>query len=401
VAACIILVLDEKGLAPVFGIPSVRRLVLLARKTGLEPLWLLGHVELVREAVDHLLPPGALLAARDPRAMELAVQGLPLSHDTKVVVMKADQVVDQSLSDLVATPIGPNQLYRVGGGKEAGEGVYLASGDRLLPLLSALSFDHAAARSILSEAVQAGGNSSLPCPAGATIEQRKACEAALIASCASRIKADDSFLSRHVNRRISLFASRRIVHTRITANQITLVNGAIGLGGAFLLSWAAYWQRMFGALLFLLCVIMDGADGEVARLKLQESSFGQSLDYTVDNIVHVAVFAGIALGLFRSTWHSHYLLALVLLLAGFGLCALVVYRYILKRTPEELKESPRVIRLMATLLTNRDFAYLVLAFALVDRLAWFLWAAAVGTYLFAAVLRIAVFFERRKKRRTA
>ena len=30
--ACLILVLDEKGLIPVFGVPAVRRLVLLAQK---------------------------------------------------------------------------------------------------------------------------------------------------------------------------------------------------------------------------------------------------------------------------------------------------------------------------------------------------------------------------------
>ena len=34
--ACIILVLDARGLVPIFGIPAVRRLVLLTRRTGLE-----------------------------------------------------------------------------------------------------------------------------------------------------------------------------------------------------------------------------------------------------------------------------------------------------------------------------------------------------------------------------
>ena len=122
---------------------------------------------------------------------------------------------------------------------------------------------------------------------------------------------------------------------------------------------------------------------------------GRSLDYIVDNVVHIAVFAGIALGLCHETGRWLYLLVLSMLLAGIGLCALTVYQHILKRTPEELQESPKVIRFMATLLTNRDFAYLVLAFALAGRLDWFLWATALGTYLFAAVLTLAVYREKR------
>jgi hypothetical protein len=77
------------------------------------------------------------------------------------------------------------------------------------------------------------------------------------------------------------------------------------------------------------------------------------------------------------------------------LCALAVNRYILKRTTDELKQSPRAIRLMATLLANRDFAYLVLVFSVIDHLNWFLWGCAFGTYLFAAILVLAGLSERR------
>ena len=115
----------------------------------------------------------------------------------------------------------------------------------------------------------------------------------------------------------------------------------------------------------------------------------------MDNVVHVAIFTGMAVGLYRDTGHERYLLALYILLAGFGLCALAVNRYILGRTTDELKRSPRVIQLMATLLANRDFAYLVLIFSVVDRLNWFLWATAFGTYLFAAILWFTALSEKR------
>ena len=395
VKACLILVLDERGLVPVFGVPAVRRLVLLAQRMEMEPLCLLGRVEPVRAEVSDLLSPRAFQTVEDPRGLEPAVRGLALPGDAKVLVMRANHVIDQSLSDLVATPLGRGQFYRAGEGEETGDSLYLSDADDLLPLLSALCFDSFSAPSVLSRAERLEGASGLPCAIGPGRNEAKTCEARLIASAASVVKADDSFLSRHVNRRISRFVSARVVRSRITANQITLINGVIGLAGGLFLSLPGYWPRLLGALLFLLCVIMDGADGEVARLKLQESSFGRALDYTVDNVVHVAIFTGMAVGLYRDTGHGRYLLALLVLLAGFGLCALVVNRYILKRTTDELTRSSRVIRLMATLLTNRDFAYLVLAFSVVNRLSWFLLATAFGTYLFAAILWLAALSEKR------
>ena len=386
--ACIILVPDERGLVPVFGIPAVRRLVILARRANLAPLRLLGRVDLVRDVLGDLLCSDAFVQAGDGSDLGEGVRELGLAPGTKVVVIKANQVIDQTLADLVTGTLEQGPSRCIAEDKGARDGLlYLSDVDELGPLLSALWLDGSTPPPVFSNAEPMRGSCGLPC----TVDERgaKACERRLFASLASRVKSDDSFLSRHVNRHISRFVSKRIVHTPLTANHITLINGAIGLAGGFFLSSGGYWQGLIGALLFLLCVIMDGADGEVARLKLQESSFGQSLDYAVDNVVHVAVFAGIAVGLYRGAHNGLYLLALLLLLAGFGLCALVVYRHILKRTPDELKRSPLAIRLMATLLTNRDFAYLVLAFAVIGRLNWFLWATALGTYLFAAVLWLA------------
>ena len=48
--------------------------------------------------------------------------------------------------------------------------------------------------------------------------------------------------------------------------------------------------------MFLFSIIIDGVDGELARLTLTETSFGGMLDVVTDNIVHVAVFVGIFLG---------------------------------------------------------------------------------------------------------
>ena len=87
----------------------------------------------------------------------------------------------------------------------------------------------------------------------------------------SVVKDTDGFMARHVDRKISLAISRRLAPTAITPTQVTLISIAIGLCGApFFLSSLWYWQTA-GALLFLLHSIVDGCDGELARLKFQES----------------------------------------------------------------------------------------------------------------------------------
>jgi hypothetical protein len=92
-----------------------------------------------------------------------------------------------------------------------------------------------------------------------------------------------------------------------------------------------------------------------------------------------------AFGLYNETDNVIYLYALWFLMGGFCLCVVSVYYCILRRSPDEIKRSPRLLRLMA-LLTNRDFAYLVAALAVVHRLDWFLIGSAAGTYLFAFTL---------------
>src|SRR5262245_17478293 len=112
----------------------------------------------------------------------------------------------------------------------------------------------------------------------------------------SVVKTTDGFMARHVERPISLQISRCLAPTAIRPTQVTMISMIIGLCGApFFLSPIWYWQTV-GALLFLLHSIVDGCDGELARLKFQESRYGGILDFWADNVVHVAVFGSMAAG---------------------------------------------------------------------------------------------------------
>jgi phosphatidylglycerophosphate synthase len=127
-------------------------------------------------------------------------------------------------------------------------------------------------------------------------------------------------------------------------------------------------------------------------LKLQETAFGHYLDIITDNIVHGAIFIGLAIGLYHQTGHRVYLYLLWFLLGGFLLCAAAVYR--VSRAGPDKAESKTVDSLTG-LMANRDFAYLLFALAIIGHLDWFLIGAAAGSYLFAGILLV---FDLRRRR---
>jgi phosphatidylglycerophosphate synthase len=83
----------------------------------------------------------------------------------------------------------------------------------------------------------------------------------------------------------------------------------IGLTGAWCLAQGTYGWEVAGALLFWFAVIIDGCDGEVARLKFLETRFGYIYDVTTDNIVHAAIAAGMGIGLYRADPSQPFLLS--------------------------------------------------------------------------------------------
>jgi phosphatidylglycerophosphate synthase len=211
----------------------------------------------------------------------------------------------------------------------------------------------------------------------------------------SLIKDTEGFFSRHINRRISLAVTRRLARTRMTPNAMTAVSVGVGLIGAgFLASGDASFQFV-GALLFLLHSILDGCDGELARLKFQESRLGGILDFWGDNVVHCAVFACLAAGWTRNTGDPRPLVLGATAIAGTLLSAGFVARHAFgspadgpQFTSVTRRPETRLSR-FADLLARRDFIYLVVLLAAFGKARWFLLLAGVGApFFFLALLVI-------------
>ena len=208
----------------------------------------------------------------------------------------------------------------------------------------------------------------------------------------SLIKDSEGFMSRHVERRISLAVTRRLVWTALTPNGMTGVSLAVGLAGApFFLSGVPEWQ-VAGALLFLLHSILDGCDGEIARLKFQESSGGAALDFWGDNAVHVAVFSCMALGWSFASGSPWPLFLGVVAVASTLVAAFAVEPHMVTGPAQGAARSAGAR--MADALANRDFIYLIIGLAAFGKAAWFLVLVAVGTPAFV-LLRL--WADRRKK----
>jgi len=215
------------------------------------------------------------------------------------------------------------------------------------------------------------------------------------------VKDTDGFMARNVERPISLRIARRLASTSITPNQITLLSVSIGLCGAlFFLSAHWLWQTV-GALLFLAHSILDGCDGELARLRFQESRFGGIIDYWGDNVVHIAVFACMAIGWSLSIGASWpLLLGAAAALGNLGSAWFVYWRMMHTK-----KESGPLFTSVATVpgqtlarmldaASRRDFIYLVLFLALFGKSNWFLVLAAAGAPIFFLLLLLLAVRER-------
>jgi phosphatidylglycerophosphate synthase len=209
----------------------------------------------------------------------------------------------------------------------------------------------------------------------------------------SLVKPSEGFMSRHVERRISLALTQRLVDTRVTPNVMTVVSVGIGLCGAlFFLSQASLLQTV-GALLFLAHSILDGCDGELARLKFLESRAGAVLDFWGDNLVHVAVFACMAIG-WSAAAGGGWPLALggITIASALATAALASGRFIGGRAADAASPAGR----LAEALSHRDFIYLIVALAVFGKAHWFLVLAAAGTPSFLLLLLLS-----RRARQTA
>jgi len=129
------------------------------------------------------------------------------------------------------------------------------------------------------------------------------------------VKPTDGIYAR-MNRRVSIPISRQIIPFPITPNMVSLFTLGVSFAAGVFLALGGYWNVLTGAVLSWFSSVLDGCDGEVARLKLQESAFGCWLETICDNLYYMFILGGMTIGLVRSSGNRSYLVWGGLLLFG-------------------------------------------------------------------------------------
>jgi phosphatidylglycerophosphate synthase len=97
--------------------------------------------------------------------------------------------------------------------------------------------------------------------------------------------------------RIARIGVRPLVGTPISPNQVTTLRLATGLAAAAAFAVESDAWRAWGGALFLFSMLLDRADGELARLSGKESVWGHRYDLVSDTLCNALAFVGLGVGL--------------------------------------------------------------------------------------------------------
>jgi len=383
----VIPVLDEQrelaaSLSAVAGLPLIRRVMLMAGKADFDQLTVVSGI--AQERVE--------LALAGVGRLETCAAWHAQAHNGPILLLAPGCLPDRDFfAGLREQQIKADEILLW----ENRQAVLL--GAALRPALQ----DHIAQAGSFRQLVnalaemKASAPSQQPGHVGMTIRDAEDIRHAETALLSGLVKATEGWMALHINRKISLALTRCLMHTSVTPNHMSWVSMGLGLiGAAFFLS-PAHSMQIWGALFFLAHSILDGCDGELARLKFMESRYGGILDFWSDNIVHIAVFAAMGVGWAAASPDSFWpWLCAGLAVGGTAVSASLIYFHTMHATKKagplytsvSTSEQKSAVVRIADILSRRDFIYLVLLLALPGQTHWFLIMTAIGAPVYALLL---------------
>ena len=123
-------------------------------------------------------------------------------------------------------------------------------------------------------------------------------------------------------RKISIYITWVLLHTRITANQISAITILLAILSTIMLAFTSPLIALCGPLIYVIYVLLDKVDGEIARYSKRFSIVGVYLDELGHNLSEAGMFVGLGLHLvWQNAQDSIYILATAMIGA---LCMIMI-----------------------------------------------------------------------------
>lgn len=117
-----------------------------------------------------------------------------------------------------------------------------------------------------------------------------------------------------VSMKISIYITKLLLCTRISADYVTLSMIFLLILGSIFIAFGGLWMIFIGILIIHFTIILDNVNGEVARYWKEDGLIGTFLEQVYHNIAVPLIFFTLALGIFLKTGY------ILILIFGF-LCA--------------------------------------------------------------------------------
>jgi phosphatidylglycerophosphate synthase len=234
-------------------------------------------------------------------------------------------------------------------------------------------------------------------PRSFSVTNRDELDAAERSLRASIFKPTDGKLA-SLNRRLSIPISVMLIRLmRMNANLMSVLIIALGFWSGWLFSRGDYLHGVLAALISWAASVLDGCDGELARLQYTESAFGCWVDTIGDYIYYLAIFAGLTAGTARATgWGGFWWIGAALAVGMFLTFALLILLRgrITAGHPERLHANAKqhfyssgsrwkwLVAKLSTCTTRATMPYGIVALAVADLLPVVLVVAAFSAHVY-------------------
>ncbi|MFH1827019.1 MAG: CDP-alcohol phosphatidyltransferase family protein [bacterium] len=197
-----------------------------------------------------------------------------------------------------------------------------------------------------------------------TYENLKLAEKKLIKSLT---KTQDGIVSRKFNRKVSGLITRLLlIKTPISPNAITFSTLILTVPTFLLLAKGSYPWILLGGLLIQFLSILDGCDGEIARLKFIKTKWGAFFDTVIDRYVDIIIIFGIVYGYWFIT-HKEIIWIIGFFVVSSLLMDIFISREIVVATSKKIKwpilnikRDTRLLILSLGAITNQVFLTMII-----------------------------------------